>query len=165
MTPEPQEDYLPPDPEGKAQELLAQEKPTKGKRGGARPGAGRKAGKTAEPPPVDPGPPSEAEIQSMTVLFGIVWGLLAVRVGGLTDLDEMERRSLGTAAVPVFRKYANLLGGFEAEFTFIIVAGGLVMAHLPPKQEDDAFVVDEQGQPVPPEPDEKPQRGLWNRGQ
>lgn len=139
-------DTIPPDPEGKAEGLL--EAPPTARRGRGRPKGGGKAKSQAtaeESAPADLGPPTEAEIASMSVLLGVLWGLLAVRAGGLTDLDDAERRQLGTAAVPVFRKYANMLGGFEAEFGFVIVVGGLVMTHTPPsKPKSSAFEVDEE---------------------
>jgi len=134
-----------PDPEGKAAELLGEKagpvpkrgpgRP-KGSWGGARPGAGKR--KPPEPE-VDLGPPTEAEVQAMAVLGGVLWGLFAIRMAKLTDLDLQERAQLGTAMVPVFRKYAALFGGWEAELTLLIVAGGLIMAHLPEKSEDEKW--------------------------
>jgi hypothetical protein len=91
---------------------------------------------------VGPVPITEEEIQAMAVLGSIVWSLVAVRVARMTELDERERHALGSAMVPVFRKYSNLLGGFEAEFTLLVVAGGLVLSHLPePKSEASSATV------------------------
>ena len=131
-----------PDPEGKAAELLGDKAGPSPKRGpgrpkgswgGARPAASNGRRKKPLEPEVDLGPPTEAEVQAMGVLGGVLWGLFAVRMAKLTDLDAQERMQLGTAMVPVFRKYAALFGGWEAELTLLIVAGGLVMAHLPEK--------------------------------
>lgn len=139
------EDSIPPDPEGKAATLLA-EGPAAPRRGRGRPKGSGKRATQAPPPEVELGPPTEAEIQAMTVLGMVVWSLVAVRIGGLSELEDEERRQLGMAMVPVFRKYASILGGYEAEFGLLVVAGGLVLAHWP-KPPSQAEVVEEEQPP------------------
>lgn len=144
MATERADDSMPADPDGKAAELLEEgaAAPRRGRRGGARAGAGRKksaaprAAASGEESAVDPGPITEAEIEAMSGLFGTLWTLALVKGMNFEELDPNERRALGNAAVPVFRKYAGLLGGFEAEFTLIIVVGGLVVAKMPRSEEE-----------------------------
>jgi hypothetical protein len=150
-----------PDPQGTADALLSdglepegQPEPTRRRPGRPRGSRSRKrrAGEPKAQATTDPqtgfelaGEPTEAEVQAMEVLGGTLWSFVAVRITGLSELEVKERHQLAVAMVPVFRKYASAFGNYEAEFTLLVIAGGLVMAHLPRAAEaSSAEVVDDE---------------------
>lgn len=138
-------DAPPADPEGKAAELLDGGGRSGQGHGGKRKGAGRKpgaatgkrrgaagtpAGGESSDGSVAPPPITEEEIKAMAILGNTVWVLIG-KATGLKPLEPEEQHTLGSVMVPVFRKYASILGGWEAEVAFVIVLGGLVATHLP----------------------------------
>ena len=130
-------DAPPPDPEGKAADLLDQDAPRGRDRKRKRRGTGRPPGRPRKTPAADPAgepaaPVVTAEhVQAMTIMMGTLWDLIGTRVAKLEPLNDEESYRLGAATAPVFVKYAGLLGDWSAEFTLLVVLGGLITAKLP----------------------------------
>jgi hypothetical protein len=159
------------DLQGAIDELRSARADDKPKRGGRRPGAGRPRGARTrnraegarpgapEPSAFDTSPPTEAEIQVMSRLGSVLW-LVAGKIvpRGLTPLEDGEKRELGEAIVPLWRKYASALAGWEPEAGFVVCFGGLVMGHVKPaapaeeiETAADAIMVPPQEWKFPPE--------------
>jgi len=128
-----------PDPEGAANRLLERDKePAKKKRGrppGRKTGSGGSAAASAKVE-IPQGPPTEAEIQGVSMVWGLLWSLVAVRMGNLKPITEKEQRDLSEATIPVLRKYMPAAAEWGPEIALVSCVGFMVVTHLPAQPQE-----------------------------
>jgi hypothetical protein len=90
---------------------------------------------------------TDAEVSAAAGMWGLVWDMAIVPLAGgrLRPLNEDQAERLGRVSVPLIRKYAPLLGDWQAEITAAAVLGVVIReSWIAKPKETETLVADEE---------------------